>query len=98
MEDTVAGSVIITPAALGADPRARFIEALYELHSRIFSGVDKKTFVAYVVDRPAERTRIRMYLNRRGARRAASSAAIGGEPVTAGFRFLAIAEKNAVPV
>lgn len=56
-------SDVIDPAKLSIDEKERFINALYQLHSKIFDGVDKTSFVSYVVDSPAEWTRIRIYKN-----------------------------------
>ncbi|HWO25277.1 MAG TPA: hypothetical protein VNO30_41340 [Kofleriaceae bacterium] len=51
------------------DPRARqqLEDDLYDLHSRIFRGVDRDAFVAYVIDSHAEHTWIQLYRSEDGA-------------------------------
>lgn len=49
---------IIDPHRLDAAARATLADALYVTHQRVFSGVDRAAFGAYVVDSPASRTRI----------------------------------------
>ncbi len=52
---------IVDPHALTSTERERFTDALYEAHERIFAGVDRASFAAYVVDSPAARTRIQVF-------------------------------------
>jgi len=52
---------IVDPLALTSTERARFTDELYRAHDRIFAGVDRATFAAYVVDSPAARTRIQVF-------------------------------------
>lgn len=52
---------IIDPRALSPRARASFTDELYALHCRIFAGVSRACFAAYVVDSPAERTRIQVF-------------------------------------
>jgi len=54
---------VIDPSSLASDDKERFSDALYQLHSRIFDGVTKDRFVSYVINSPAEWTRIRIYKN-----------------------------------
>src|SRR5205814_9628006 len=58
---------IVTPAALDAIAKGALEDALYDLHARIFRGVDKASFVAYVVDSKAEHTWIQLYRGEDGA-------------------------------
>jgi hypothetical protein len=46
-----------------ARPRPRLLSSCITLHTQIFSGVSRETFVQYVVDAPARRTKIRIYKN-----------------------------------
>lgn len=52
---------IIDPQALSPAARERFTEDLYTTHQRIFDGVDRDAFSAYVIDPPALRTRIQVF-------------------------------------
>lgn len=54
---------VINPSNLSSEEKERFADALYQLHSRIFDGVAKDIFVSYVIDSPADWTRIRIYKN-----------------------------------
>jgi hypothetical protein len=49
---------------MSIDEKESFSDSLYQLHSNIFDGVDRASFASYVVDSPAEWTRIRIYKNR----------------------------------
>ncbi|MEM7156319.1 MAG: hypothetical protein AAF799_25925 [Myxococcota bacterium] len=51
---------IVDPHALSATERERFTDDLYAAHNRIFAGVSRAEFAAYVVDSPAEYTRIQV--------------------------------------
>lgn len=52
---------IVVPKSLDDAARASFADALYQVHAQIFDGVERDAFVHYVVDSPAERTRIMDY-------------------------------------
>lgn len=54
-------STIIDPSTLSPNAREAFTAELFAAHCRIFAGVDRATFAAYVVDSPAERTRIQVF-------------------------------------
>jgi len=55
---------IVDPSSLAIAKKESFVESLYQLHSKIFEGVEKQDFIAYVVESPAaEWTRIRIYKN-----------------------------------
>ena len=56
-------SEVIDPARMPNDEKEKFIDSLYLLHSNIFDGVGKLNFASYVVDSPADWTRIRIYKN-----------------------------------
>jgi hypothetical protein len=64
MHDRIRGSDVVDPSSLSIDEKECFIDSLYQLHSQIFDGVERKSFVSYVVDSPADWTRIRVYKNR----------------------------------
>lgn len=49
---------IVDPSRLSADARAALLDELYACHGRIFAGVDRAEFAAYVVESPAAWTRI----------------------------------------
>ncbi|HLT35761.1 MAG TPA: hypothetical protein VK034_05735, partial [Enhygromyxa sp.] len=49
---------IVIPETLDSPAREALVDALYRVHSEIFDGVDRDAFVHYVIDSPAERTRI----------------------------------------
>jgi len=49
---------IIEPSALTPAERAAFTDELFASHQRIFTGIDRAEFAAYVVDSPAALTRI----------------------------------------
>lgn len=57
----------VTPRTLDPIARQRLEDDLYELHSRIFRGVDKAAFVSYVVGSQAEHTWIQLYRDEAGA-------------------------------
>lgn len=54
-------SQIVDPRALPPAERERFTEELYATHDRIFAGVSRGSFTAYVVDSPAAYTRIQVF-------------------------------------
>lgn len=58
MSSPAFSTAVIDPAALGPAARAALVDALYASHRVVFDGVDRGAFAAYVVDSPAERTRI----------------------------------------
>lgn len=57
----LAAAEVVVPRTLDADAKRRFEDELYDLHARIFRGVDKAAFVKYVVDSKAEHTWIQLY-------------------------------------
>jgi hypothetical protein len=63
----LAAAEMITPGTLDAIAKRKLEDELYELHSRIFRGVDKASFVQYVVDSKAEHTWIQLYRGDDGA-------------------------------
>jgi hypothetical protein len=66
LEKLVAAETI-TPRTLDAAARQRLEDDLYELHGRIFRGVEKAAFAAYVIDSKAEHTWIQLYRGEDGA-------------------------------
>lgn len=60
---TPRGSDVIDPSRLSIDEKESFIDSLYQLHSRIFDGVERTNFISYVVDSPADWTRIKIFKN-----------------------------------
>ena len=54
---------VIDPSILTSEDKERFTDALYQLHLRIFDGVTRDQFVSYVIESPADWTRIRIYRN-----------------------------------
>lgn len=56
----------IVPSALDAGARGRLADELYEAHCLIFEGVDKETFVKYVVESKAQYTWIQTHRNGEG--------------------------------
>ncbi len=58
---------VVTPRTLDATARRRFEDDLYDLHGRIFRGVDRASFVEYVIDSKAEHTWIQLYRGEDGA-------------------------------
>lgn len=60
---------VFDPHALDAAARATLADALYTTHQRIFAGVDRAAFAAYVVDSPADRTRILVLRDTQGTAR-----------------------------
>ncbi len=53
----------IDPSALTGEQLSRFGSELFDLHDRIFAGLDEEAFVDYVLRSKAARTRIRIYEN-----------------------------------
>lgn len=51
----------LDPATLDAAGRAALIDRIYPVHCEIFAGVSRADFGAYVVDSPAQRTRIQVF-------------------------------------
>ena len=64
LHDRIRSSDVVDPSSLSIDEKKSFIDSLYQLHSRIFDGVEKKNFISYVVESPADWTRIRVYKNK----------------------------------
>ncbi len=54
-------SKIVDPGRLSDEERSALVDALYGAHQRIFDGVDRDVFAAYVVCSSAERTRIQIF-------------------------------------
>lgn len=52
---------VVDPRALTRQARDGLIDELYLAHSKIFAGVSRAAFAAYVVDSSADRTRIEVY-------------------------------------
>jgi CRP-like cAMP-binding protein len=59
-------SEVVVPSSLQGPEREAFIDALYAVHASIFDGVDRDAFVHYVVDSPAEQTRIQVHRDQSG--------------------------------
>ena len=59
----IRGADVIDPSRLSIKEKESFIDLLYQLHTRIFDGVERASFASYVVDSPADWTRIRVYKN-----------------------------------
>lgn len=57
---------VVIPKTLDARAREAFVDSLYRVHSQIFDGVDRDTFVHYVVDSPAEQTQIQVHRDEAG--------------------------------
>ena len=76
-------TAIVEPANLPAIERATFTEELYAAHNRIFSGVSRSEFARYVVNSPAEMTRIHVLRDTEGTIRGFRSglSTAGDEPV-----------------
>ena len=51
----------VNPNALSEHARGALVDELYAAHAQIFGGVSKAEFAKYVVDSPADRTRIQVY-------------------------------------
>lgn len=54
----------IDPGELGERQREELGAQLYKIHLRVFAGLDKEAFDRYVVNSPAQQTRILLYRNR----------------------------------
>jgi CRP-like cAMP-binding protein/uncharacterized protein (DUF2236 family)/bacterioferritin-associated ferredoxin len=59
-------SEVVIPSALESSAREAFTDALYAVHSRIFDGVDRDAFAHYVVDSPADETKILLHRDEAG--------------------------------
>lgn len=62
----ITNSFVVHPQKLDARAKEQLIERLYSAHTRIFDGVDRQTFVSYVVDSAAEHTAIQVHENAAG--------------------------------
>ncbi|MFN8487404.1 MAG: cyclic nucleotide-binding domain-containing protein [Caldilineaceae bacterium] len=62
----IAATAIIHPKQLSSDERAKLTDALYHVHCQIFDGVDKSSFVKYVVESKAQQTAIHVHKNTAG--------------------------------
>lgn len=58
----VHATAVLDPRTLDAAARDALVDRLYPLHCEIFAGVSKREFRAYVVDSPAQRTRIQVFV------------------------------------
>lgn len=56
----------VEPHTLTPEARAALADALYSSHRTVFDGVDRQAFGAYVVDSPADETRILILRDARG--------------------------------
>lgn len=54
-------SEVVIPKDMSAADRRGLADALYEVHSEIFDGVDRDAFVAYVIESKAEDTKILLH-------------------------------------
>lgn len=52
---------VVDPARLTTAARAALVQELYEAQQRLFEGVDRTAFEAYVVSSSAQRTRIQVF-------------------------------------
>jgi hypothetical protein len=62
-----AAAEIVIPTRMSPEERQRLADALYDVHSRIFDGVDKASFVKYVIESKAEHTWIQLHKDEQGA-------------------------------
>lgn len=62
----VTNSYVVCPQKLDASAKEQLIERLYSVHTRIFDGVDRETFVSYVVDSAADHTYVQVHENAAG--------------------------------
>lgn len=65
MARTFAGKRI-APELLSPESQEVLADKLYALHARIFDGLERAAFSAYLMKRPACRTRIQVYENEQG--------------------------------
>lgn len=63
----IAAAEIVSPKQLSAPARQKLADELYDVHSRIFAGVNKQSFVKYVVESTAEHTWILLQKSAQGA-------------------------------
>ena len=56
--NTPTTSHVLNPADMPRDRKDALIDALYAVHSKIFAGVTRSEFAQYVINSPADRTRI----------------------------------------
>jgi len=57
---------IVVPKLLSPEERATFTDALYRVHCELFDGVSRASFARYVVDAPADETRILVHRDSQG--------------------------------
>jgi CRP-like cAMP-binding protein len=62
----IASSEIVVPKTLSSEERRKLTDDLYEVHRRIFDGVERESFAKYVVDSKAEHTWIHLHKNEAG--------------------------------
>lgn len=58
--DMIVRNEVVDPKTLGPSEKEAFISALYSVHDEIFAGVSRDEFARYVIDSPAQRTRIQL--------------------------------------
>lgn len=64
MTSKVINAEIIYPHELTHEERQKFSKSLYNVHNRIFKGLNEKEFDHYVVNSPANDTKIFIYRNK----------------------------------
>lgn len=60
------GAEVVDPSILGKEAKLKFIVDLYDLHQKIFIGVSRDIFRSYVVDSPAQWSRIQIFRSEQG--------------------------------
>jgi len=58
--------ISVEPKKIPKDKLNKLIESLYSLHCKIFDGVDRNTFIHYVISPTAKHTKIHMFKNIEG--------------------------------
>jgi hypothetical protein len=62
----IASGEMVKPRTMTPAAKQQLIESLYDVHCRIFDGVDRQAFVKYVIESRAEHTWIQLYKGDRG--------------------------------
>jgi CRP-like cAMP-binding protein len=62
----ITSTEIVVPKELGPERKSALSAALYDVHCQIFDGVDKGSFVKYVIDSTAERTWVLLHKGEEG--------------------------------
>ncbi len=62
----ITATEVIVPKELDAGRKSALSDALYDVHCQIFDGVDKASFVKYVIDSRAERTWVLLHKGETG--------------------------------